>query len=144
MYLVPQESYNHGVTKSNPCSWVHDNAESGLCFWEGDGLVFKCFHSNFSLWIFWWSYLQFPYRYGHFLKIRPHLFSHDDIIWERSAYFGRGKSGNFLFVERDYCNRDLYEIIDYFSQRKCWKKPLLIDHIELLALFYYSVHSCNI
>ena len=65
-----------------------------------------------------------------FLKMHPHSFSHDDISWERSAYFGRGKSGNFLFVERDHCNRDLYEIINYFSQRKCWRKPLLIDHIE--------------
>lgn len=32
LYLHWQESYNHRVTESNPCSRVHDNAEGSFCF----------------------------------------------------------------------------------------------------------------
>lgn len=69
-FSVWQESDNHGITESNPSSWVDDNAEGCIRRWEGDGLVFYGYQ-NHSCWrVFWWYRLQLPHIV--WLEIYPH------------------------------------------------------------------------
>jgi hypothetical protein len=56
-----------------------------------------------QLTILWW-YLKFRYTICHFFIFCFEMFSHDDICWEKSAYFGRGRSGKLSFCwERSLC-----------------------------------------
>lgn len=138
--LFWQESYDHGVAEGNPCGGVHDPAESSLCFWEGDGLISNWFHLR----IFWWTYLQYLYTFGHLLIASTFTFSHDDQFGEENQKTGRGMNGKLFFVltgESNLIGTSCLKIkrIKFLERKKkiCWKEALLIDQVDWLTLFIY-------
>lgn len=95
--LFWQESHDHGVTEGDPCGWVHDHAESSLCFWEGDGLISECRklvpYENLlvdlpTIFIYVWSSFNCVHS----------TFSHDDQFGEKNQKTGRGMNGKFFFL----------------------------------------------